>query len=340
MPVPLAEPARCCYERCMHARRWLGSVGCILLVGCGASNPTTLVGSSGSPPPAATERHEPEAQADQDPSGPLDREQANRYILELVNRDRATEGLPPVAWDETAARAGQRHVEDMVRHGFTAHWGTDGSVPEQRYTEAGGTHMVQENAGCFADGKERELDPDPRFDPQAIAKVQAAFFDEVPPKDGHRRNILKSWHTHVGVGLAMAKGSKVVCLAQEFTDHYGTYDELPAEAKVGDTVRIAGTVRDPAKFVGVGLARIDLPKPREVESLMATSTYPIPAPYATYFPKGFKTPKPVEVRGPSFSIDLPLDDKGRPGLYEVSVWGEVPGTKEFVMISLRTVRVR
>jgi uncharacterized protein YkwD len=280
-----------------------------------------------------------EAQVER-PTGPLDRKQAEVYILRLVNRDRATQGLPPVAWDDTAARAGQRHVEDMVQNGFTAHWGTDGSIPELRYTEVGGVHMVQENAGCFADGKARELDPDPRFDPAAIEKVQSAFFDEVPPKDGHRRNILKSWHTHVGVGLAKAKGSDIVCQAQEFVDRYGTYDDLPKDAKVGKNVRVAGSLHEPAKFIGVGLARIELPKAMTVDALMATSTYPIPAPYATYFPKGFKTPKPVDVRGRDFSIELPLSDRGKKGLYQVSIWGEVPGTKDFVMLSLRTIRVQ
>lgn len=275
----------------------------------------------------------------QRPTGPLDRAGAEAYALQLINRDRASQGLEPVAWDATATRAGQRHADDMVRNGFTAHWGSDGSVPEQRYTEAGGMHMVQENAGCFADGKSRELDPDPTFDAHMIEKVQSAFFDEVPPNDGHRRNILKAWHTHVGVGLAKAKGSPIVCMTQEFIDVYGDYESLPASSKVGQSVRIAGKVNDPAKFIGVGLARIDMPKPRDSADLLGTSTYPIPAPYATFFPKGYKTPKPVDVNGPRFSIDLPLSDAGKRGLYQVSVWGEVPGNKDFVMLSLRTIRV-
>ncbi|MFW5740777.1 MAG: CAP domain-containing protein [Myxococcota bacterium] len=323
----------------MHWRWLMALVAGVTLCGCSASKPGAprrALASSVQPDVHRT----PESAEPQTPTGPLDREQANQYVLQLINRDRATQGLPPVAWDETAARAGQRHVEDMVRHGFTAHWGTDGSVPELRYTEAGGQHMVQENAGCFADGKQRQLDPDPRFDPEAIEKVQSAFFNEVPPNDGHRRNILKAWHTHVGVGLAKAIGSKVVCVAQEFTDHYGSYDELPREARVGGEVRVAGTVRAPAKFVGIGLARIPLPKPMEVDDLMNTSTYPIPAPYATYFPKGYKTPKPVALDGNAFSIDLALSDGGKPGLYEVSVWGEVPEFEDFVMLSLRTIRVQ
>jgi hypothetical protein len=273
------------------------------------------------------------------PSGPLEADQAERWVLELMNRDREAEGLAPLEWDPVAARAGRAHAEDMARNGFTAHWGTDGSFPELRHTEAGGEHMVQENAGCFADGKPRELDPRPRFAPEAVERVHAAFIGEVPPRDGHRRNILKPFHTHAGVGLAKAKGLEVVCMAQELTDHYGAYDPVPRRAKIGQRVQVQGTVAETARFVGVGVARVDLPARRSPKELARTGTYPIPAPFVTYFPRGFVTPKPVEVQGKSFSIELLLGEPGKPGVYEVSVWAEVPGWKDYVMVSLRTVRV-
>src|SRR4051812_3882805 len=49
--------------------------------------------------------------------GPMNLEQARRYVLALVNRDRAEHGLAPVVMDEAATRAGQRHAEDMARVG-------------------------------------------------------------------------------------------------------------------------------------------------------------------------------------------------------------------------------
>jgi hypothetical protein len=78
-----------------------------------------------------------------------------------------------------------------------------------------------------------------------------------------------------------------------------------------------------------------------VEHLNATSSYPIPAPFQTYFPEGYQTPKPVAVAGRRFSIDLPLSDKKRPGRYGVSIWGTYPGNeKDLVMVSLRVIDVR
>jgi uncharacterized protein YkwD len=129
-------------------------------------------------------------------------QQARRYVLALVNRDRdrAEHGLAQLVMDEAASHAGQRHAEDMARAGYTAHWGTDGSVPEQRDTEAGGSDFVQENAGCLADAKPREIDASPRFDAESLARVERAFMSEKPPRDGHRQNILKPSHIGIGVG--------------------------------------------------------------------------------------------------------------------------------------------
>ena len=55
--------------------------------------------------------------------------------------------------------------------------------------------------------------------------------------------------------------------------------------------------------------------------------------------KGFVTRVPLEVATDgSFGLAAVLDDKRRPGLYEISVWGKVPGG-EHVMLGLRTIRV-
>src|SRR5262249_7626837 len=74
------------------------------------------------------------------PPQAMPREEARRFVLALINRDRKAQGLTALSWDETASLAGQRHADDMATHGFTAHVGTDGSLPEQRYTDVGGSH--------------------------------------------------------------------------------------------------------------------------------------------------------------------------------------------------------
>jgi len=267
-------------------------------------------------------------------------EQARRYVLALVNHDRAEHGLSRVALDDVASRAGQRHAEDMARFGYTAHWGTDGSVPEQRYSEAGGSDFVQENAGCLADGKKRALDATPRFEAAQLERVERAFMDEKPPHDGHRRNILKPSHTGFGVGVAQPSGLDLACLSQEFVDDYGDYAALSKSARAGSMLHIEGDVKGPVSFGGVGIGRIDFGQPLTAVYLNSTYTYAVPSPSELYFPKGFVTKKPVELNGKHFRIDVPLGKGGQGGRYEVSVWAKFPGAgQQLDMVSLRVISV-
>jgi uncharacterized protein YkwD len=294
---------------------------------------------------AAAEPATPPRETSSAPRGMLTPARARAYMVELINRDRATAGLPPVTLDEGAAtRAGQAHAEDMAVHGFLGHWGTDGSVPEQRYTAAGGTDMVLENASCFTDEHARKLDHAPLIDPKNIEQAEEMFFHEVPPHDGHRKNILKRWHKTVGIGVAQPVTTPTEipgpCISQEFVDPYGTYLPAPRTARAGAVLHVGGTIAGPAVFAGVGLARVEAPKPLPVAEVNRRRSYPVPAPYQMYWPPGFETPIPVRVSGSQFAIDVPLSDAGKPGLYELSVWATMPGSPDFVMVSLRAIQVR
>jgi uncharacterized protein YkwD len=274
------------------------------------------------------------------PNQPMPLAEARKYMLKLINRDREREGLEPVTMDSTAQKAAQEHADDMAGHGYTAHYGIDGSVPEMRYSGAGGTDIAFENAACFFDNAQRKLDKNALISAAELERIESAFINEKPPHDGHRRNILTAWHNRVGIGIAQPAGITVPCVAQEFVDHYGKYDALPASAALGSKVRVAGEVVAPATFGAVALARIDRPSPRTPDDLNGTGSYQLPAPYATYLPKGYVTPIEVKVDGNRFSIEVPLDDRRRPGVYEVSVWGMVPESKDLVTVSLRTITVK
>jgi uncharacterized protein YkwD len=301
------------------------------------------------PPPVVATGTPPMALVDvargEGPKKRLTLAEARRYMVQLVNRDRASQGLAPVDLDEgPPTRGGQAHAEDMAKNGYLGHWGTDGSVPEQRYTEAGGTDMVLENASCFTDEQPRTLDPDALVDAKNVEQAEDMFFHEVPPNDGHRKNILKPWHKRVGIGVAQPRATPteipVPCFAQEFVDPYGTYAAVPASVRVGDTLHVEGAIAAPATFAGVGLARVDAPHPLTVAELNKRRSYPVPAPYQMYWPPGFQTPIPVQVGGGRFAVNLPVSDGGRPGMYELSVWASVPGTHDLTMVSLRTIQAR
>jgi uncharacterized protein YkwD len=277
--------------------------------------------------------------------GKLSAADARRYMVKLINRDRASMGLAPVELDEgPASHAGQAHAEDMARNGYLGHWGTDGSVPEQRFTEAGGADMVLENASCFTDEQPRTLDRVARIDPKNVEQAEDMFFHEQPPHDGHRKNILKPYHRRVGIGVAQpiatATEIPVPCFAQEFVDPYGAYGAVPRRMHPGDLLHVEGSVASPATFAGVGLARVEAPKPLGVAELNRRRSYPVPPPYQMYWPPGYQTPIPVKVTGKAFAIDVPVSDGGKPGMYELSVWATVPGSPDLAMVSLRTIQVR
>jgi len=315
-----------------------------VLAACGAGNRADVV-----PTPAATSPAVQVAEPADAPGGGSVRRltvaDARRYMVQLINRDRASMGLSPVALDEGAAtRAGQAHASDMAGNGYLGHWGTDGSVPEQRFTQAGGADMVLENSSCFTDEQRRTLDPAPLIDPKNLDQAEDMFFHEQPPRDGHRKNILKPWHNKVGIGIAQsvptATEIPVPCVAQEFVDSLGTYGPVPSAMKVGETLHVEGAVASPSSFAGVGLSRVDAPVALAVSEANRRRSYPVPAPYQMYWPPGFQTPIPVKVSGARFSIDVPVSDGGKPGMYEVSVWARVPASPDLVMVSLRTIQVR
>ena len=279
------------------------------------------------------------------PASKLTMAQARQYMVALINRDRASMGLGPVELDEgPPTRAGQRHAEDMAHRGYLGHYGTDGSVPEQRMTEAGGADMVLENASCYVDEKLRTIDSAPAINPRNIERAEAMFFDEQPPHDGHRKNILGAWHTHVGIGVAqpVARPTEipVPCIAQEFVDVYGKYDAIPRALPTGASVRVEGTVSPPATFAAVGVARAKMPAPLSVAEANRRRTYPVPTPAHVYWPKGAYTAIVVDVTGNHFAVRVPVAEGRQAGLYEVSVWAHMPDEKDPVMVGLRTVAVR
>jgi uncharacterized protein YkwD len=274
------------------------------------------------------------------PVAPAAASEASRYVLTLINRDRQAAGLAPVELDPIASIGAERHARDMAKHGFTAHWGSDGSVPEQRYTEAGGSDMVQENVACLFDGVPRELDHSPRFDPALLEQLERMFMDEMPPNDGHRLNILKPGHHRVGIGLAQPAAVNQPCLAQEFVDDFGDYAQLPRSLPRNATLHVAGKLRDEVRFGGIGLGRIAPSSAKTAKELNLTRVYRIPQPETLYFPAGFKTPKPVKLEGQTFSIDIGLGPKPEPGRYEVSIWAKQPGQTDLFMVSLRTIVVK
>ena len=109
-----------------------------------------------------------------------------REVWRIMNETRAAHGLPPYDYNETLALAAQSHAEDCSQRGSCSHTGSDGSDIKTRVQRVGYTGGYAE---CWA----------VRPSPQGVIDV---WMDEVPPNDPHRRTVLHTWFTEVGIGVA------------------------------------------------------------------------------------------------------------------------------------------
>lgn len=109
--------------------------------------------------------------------------------VRIMNEVRARHGLPPLIYNETLARAAQVQADDCAARGSCSHTGSDGSTIKERILRVG--YAPASWAECWA------IRPTPQ---EAID----IWMDEVPPNDPHRRTLLTTWLTEIGIGVAEA----------------------------------------------------------------------------------------------------------------------------------------
>jgi hypothetical protein len=231
----------------------------------------------------------------------------------------------------------------------------DGRKPDQRYCEAGGRDSVAENAFMSSEsdaddtGEARTipLHSVQVFKRYELEKMESDFFNEKPPYDGHRKNIIDPAHTAVGIGLSFASsfgmGSRFGC-TQEFINHYGEFGELPQSVKIGDKLHVTGTLNAGVHLKSIDFRAEELPKPMSVKELNKTGGYSIPdKTTSNLFVDPTQTNDPIKVVSSSgreeITADVSIDDSFVAGLYYMCLWANVDGHSDEVLISCRTFTV-
>jgi uncharacterized protein YkwD len=107
--------------------------------------------------------------------------------VRLINEVRAQHGLGSLGYNETLARAAQVQANDCAQRGWCSHTGSDGADIKTRILRAG--YDPASWAECWAQ----------RQSPQGAVDI---WMDEVPPNDPHRRTLLTTWLSEIGVGVA------------------------------------------------------------------------------------------------------------------------------------------
>jgi len=108
-------------------------------------------------------------------------------IVTLINQKRAAHGLPPYTVAPELMRAAQVHADDCAARGWCGHVGSDGSDVRIREIRAGYTPTWCSEAWAW-------------YPTPAIAVD--FWYNETPPNDVHRRDLLSTNYAEIGVGVA------------------------------------------------------------------------------------------------------------------------------------------
>lgn len=119
-----------------------------------------------------------------------------KQMLDLVNRERQTAGLPPLQADPELTEVARKHSADMFARGYFAHDTPDGLSPFDRMREA--------NVRFLTAGENLALAP----------TLQIAHTG-LMNSPGHRANILRREFGRVGIGV-MDGGMRGLMVSQEF----------------------------------------------------------------------------------------------------------------------------
>ncbi len=130
-----------------------------------------------------------------------------QLALDLVNRDRAAEGLPPMQIDGKLAQAAQSHAEDMLKRNYFSHYSPEGQTPTDRLTAVGGAGYPSENIVMRERTRFRHINI------QALEEFQDQWMHS--PK--HRHSLMNPNLEKFGYGFALDPSSGRTFAVQMFS---------------------------------------------------------------------------------------------------------------------------
>lgn len=130
-------------------------------------------------------------------------------IVALTNADRKANGCPALVTNALLMKTAQQHSEDMATHDFVGHNSYSGATVADRL------HMAGYNYSAYAENIAwGQTTPD---------QVVNLWFNETPPNDAHRKNILNCALHEIGVGyVILANDPGKVTSHTYWTEDFGT----------------------------------------------------------------------------------------------------------------------
>jgi uncharacterized protein YkwD len=132
-----------------------------------------------------------------------------QQLLELINKDRAEAGVPPLALDERLTQAARRHTQLMVQHNELTHqFAGEPSLQVRVANEGLRSDRQAENVGL-------EMD---------VPRAHAMLMNSPP----HRANILNADYNAVGIGVIQVGDQFYV--TEDFAHRLADYSDADADA--------------------------------------------------------------------------------------------------------------
>ncbi len=241
-----------------------------------------------------------------------------RYMLELINQERAAVGAPPLLLEQNLNASADSHSAWMLETDIFSHTGVEGSSATQRMRDAGfdfsGGWRSAEN---IAVQSERG--------PNGIMDDVENLHTSLMNSPGHRANILNPDLDYIGIGIALGDfdfGSgtyESVIVTQNFASNQGDVDldvGEPAPAPVA-AVPVVNDVTVAAVQVEEGPTETETPPPAEPDPEPEAAT---PAQAQTPPP----TPAPAEAEDPEPADEADDNPALSPPSSDTFVWKPAP----------------
>lgn len=177
-------------------------------------------------------------------------DQYERYMLDLINADRAQRGADPLLLERNLNQAAEDHSEWMLARDIFDHTGVGGSSPTKRITDAGfdlsGGWRTAENIAVQSERGAAGIRDD-------VADLHQSLMNS----PGHFRNLMNPDLDYIGIGIELGDfnyGSgayESVIVTQNFATTGGKIDLDTGGERREDDV-LMGTARADRLFGGAG----------------------------------------------------------------------------------------
>ena len=168
--------------------------------------------------------------------------------------------------DIHACRSANKTAQDAALNKYIGHWDSQGKKPYHRYALDGGDAHVSENASGVESTDFFKQDIDEMI--SLMKENHMLMYNERPPFDGHRLNILDPYHNQLGLGVAYDGSS--FCYYEEFINDYLTKSSTKLQ---NGEVSMLFTIPDQFNLVGISISYDKPFKPMTRKELNTKTSY-------------------------------------------------------------------